>query len=135
MKRESALKSMAKKSSTESGTPIDPKSPLQSSVVSPKLVSIPEPRSCISVPPQEPLFLTFQISLVQKESSTQLNSRIESEEIWSIWPRRELTSSPSSTTPESPKTTDSWSVWSTVYSLTLPNLIKQESLRRTATCT
>lgn len=135
MKRESAFKSMEKKSNTEFGTHIDPKSLLQSSVVSPKLVSIQEPRFCISVPPQEQLSPTFLISLAQKVSFTPSNSHTESEEIWSTWPRRELTSSQSSMMPESQTITDSWSVWSTVSSLTSPNQIRQESLPRTVTCT
>ena len=135
MKRESASKSMDKKSNTESGILTDPKSLLQSSVVFPKPVSSQEPRFCISVPPQEPLFPTFLILLAQKVLSMQLSSPTESEETWLTWPRREPTSSQSFMTPENPKITDFWSVWSTVCSLTLPNQIKQESLLRTATCT
>lgn len=135
MKKESASKSTDKKSNTESGILTDPKSLLPSSVVFPKPVSTPEPRSCISVPPQELLFPTFLISLAQKVLSMQLSSPTESEETWSTWPRKELTSSQSSMTPESPTITDFWSVWSTVSSLTLPNQIKQESLLRTVTCT
>ena len=135
MKRESVSKSMDKKSNTESGTLTDPKSLLQSSVVFPKPVSTQEPRSCISVPPQEPLFPTFLISLAQKVLSTQLSSPTESEETWLTWPKREPTSSQSFMTPENLKITDFWSVWLTVCSLTLPNQTRQESLPRTATCT
>lgn len=135
MKKESASKSTDKKSNTESGILTDPKSLLPSSVVFLKLVSTQEPRSCISVPPQELPFPTFLISLAQKVLSMQLSSPTESEEIWLTWPRKELTSSQSFMTPESLTITDFWSVWSTVSSLTLPNQIKQESLLRTATCT
>lgn len=81
MKRELALKSTDKKLNTESGILTDPKSPLQSSVVSPKLESTQELKFCISVPLQELLFLTSPILLVQKVSSTPLNSLTESVEI------------------------------------------------------
>lgn len=135
MKKESVLKSMDKKSNTEYGIHTDPKSPLQSSVGSPKPVSTQEPKSFISVPPQEPLSHTFLISLAPKDSSTQLSSHIESEETWLTWPKREPISSQSSMMPENPKITDSWLVWSTVSLLMLPNQVKLESLLKILTCT
>jgi hypothetical protein len=82
MKRELVLKSMDKKSNTEYGIHTDPKSPLQSSAVSPKPVFTQEPKSFIWVLPQEPLSPMFLISLAPKDSSTQLSSPTESEETW-----------------------------------------------------
>ena len=135
MKRESALRWTDKKYNTEFGILTDPKSPHRSSVVFHKLVSSQEPKFCIWEPPQELPFPTFQISLDQRDSSMLLSSHTESAEIWSTWPRRELTLSQLSTTLESHKIIDFWWVWSTSSSLMSPNQIKPESFHKTATCT
>ena len=133
-KKESVLKLMDKRLSTESGIPSDQKSLLQSLEVLPKQESSQELRFSIWEVLQEQLFPMYQILLALKVLFTQLNSLTELEEILSTWLKRETTSSQLSMMLENLKITDSWLVWSMLCSLMLPNLIRPESCGKIATC-
>ena len=97
---------MDKKYNTEFGTLIDQRLLHQSLVVFLRLVFTQEPKFYIWVLLQEQQFPTFLILSAHKVWSTQLSSPTESVEIWSIWPRREPTSSQSFMMPESQTITD-----------------------------
>ncbi len=126
---------MDKKYNIVSGIHIDPRSQHRSLVASTRPELSPEPKFSISELPQEPLFLTFPISLVLKELSMPFNSRTESVEILSIWPKREPTSSQLFMMLENPLITGSSSVWLMSSSLTSPNPIRPESFPKIVTCT